>query len=261
MNLMKKNIFNDDQTFIEWAHQIKPSEHIPGHIHRKIYKDMRTRLHPKASSVKTAYIQKHLKVIAAASLVLLISCISMTLNVESGTQSADSCILRTPEEIQSFNEEPPLVNTDTDTDIQNNTDNIHSQIIDESAFGTDIFYHSVHDITVSQNSSLFNIPELAFGPVDMIIIAKDDYSGWELSEGEQLQVDISIDPYYAHEDGTGENMIFGYIYNNKYYELKFQKVTEFSFVLTADKSGIYYPVFQNIGASYIHITSGSVSIK
>ena len=256
---MKKNIFNDDQTFIEWAHQIKPSEHIPGHIHRKIYKDMRTRLHPKASSVKTAYIQKHLKVIAAASLVLLVGCISMTLNVESGTQSADFCILTTPEEIQSFNEEPPLVNTDTD--IQNNTDNIHSQIIDESAFGTDIFYHSVHDITVSQKSSLFDIPELAFGPMDMITIAKNDYSGWELSEGAQIQMNISIDPYYAHADGTGENMVCGYIYNGNYYELEFQHSTEFNFTIKADKSGTYYPVLQNVGVSYIHITSGSVSIK
>lgn len=254
---MKKNIFNDDQTFIEWAHQIKPSENIPSHIHRKIYKDMRTRLHPKASSAKTAYIQKRLKVIAAASLVLLVGCISMTLNVESGTQSADSCILRTPEEIQSFNEEPPLVYSD----LKNDTDIIHSQIVDASAFDADTIYHSVHDVTTRESLSSFDIPELAFGPVDMIIIAKDDYSGWELSEGDQLQIDISIDPYYVHEDGTGENMIFGYIYNNKYYELEFQKVTEFSFVLTADKSGMYYPVFKNIGASYIHITSGSVSIK
>ena len=170
-------------------------------------------------------------------------------------------IFKNAEDIQYLNEQPPIVNSDTSTDAQNDISNIHSCIVDASSFNDNIFFSTVNDVIVKENSGTAKIPELTFGSMDMIVIAQDNYVGWELAEGEQLQIKISIDPYYAHADGTGENMGFGYVYDNKYHELEFQNATEFNFTITADKSGHYYPVLQNIGVSYIHITSGSVSIK
>lgn len=256
---MKKDIFNDDQTFIEWAQHIEPAKRIPKHIHHKIYKDMHKRLHPESSDSKKTYMTKHVKAAVAASLVLLIGSISVA--VDAGTQGAVFGVFKKSEDIQHLNDQPALINSDTSTNIQNDVSNIHSRIIDASAFGPDNFFNTVNDVTAKENSSSFEISEIAFGPMDMLIIAKDDYSGWELSEGEQLKMDISIDPFYAHADGTGENMVCGYVYNGKYHESEFQKATEFTFTITADKSGTYYPVLQNVGVSYIHILSGIVYLS
>ncbi len=255
---MKKNIFNDDQTFIEWAQNIDPAKHIPKRIHHKIYKDMEARLHPKSSHTKLSY--KYFKMAVAAALILLFCGTAITI-VDAGAHSAVFGIFKNAEDIQYLNEQPPIVNSDTSTDAQNDISNIHSCIVDASSFNDNIFFSTVNDVIVKENSGTAKIPELTFGSMDMIVIAQDNYVGWELAEGEQLQIKISIDPYYAHADGTGENMGFGYVYDNKYHELEFQNATEFNFTITADKSGHYYPVLQNIGVSYIHITSGSVSIK
>lgn len=251
---MKRNIFNDEQTFIEWAQHITPKKHISKHIHKKIYKDMRARLHPEESDPKIPYIKKRFKA-AAASFVLLICIISIA--ADSGTQGVISGTFKNDEDIKYFGEQPPLVNPDTNTDIQNAAGDIHSRIVDISSFNSDIFFNTVDDITTKENK----LPEFVFGPMDMSVITQEDYSGWELSEGGQLRIDISIEPYYAHADGTGESIVCGYIYNSKYYEFEFQKATEFSFTITADKKGIYYPVFQNVGVSYIHILSGSVFVQ
>ena len=75
-------------------------------------------------------------------------------------------------------------------------------------------------------------------------------------------MNISIDPYYALADGTGENMVCGYIYNGNYYELEFQHSTEFNvYELKLIKAAPITPFSKmSVSLTYI-ITSGSVSIK
>lgn len=92
----------------------------------------------------------------------------------------------------------------------------------------------------------------------MVILKKEDGSGWNLKEGETLQVQLDLYPSEINYGG-GQGIIYQYIYNGKLMNEVYSE-TDLSqnYELKAAKSGEYYICLVGCSSDPITIEYGKI---
>lgn len=92
----------------------------------------------------------------------------------------------------------------------------------------------------------------------MVILKKEDGSGWNLKKGETLQVQLDLYPSEINY-GSGQGIIYQYIYNGKLMKEVYSE-TDLSqnYELKAAKSGEYYICLAGASSDPITIEYGKI---
>lgn len=267
---MKKNIYNDDETFLKWASEIKPAE-VPLKVQKIIRKKLKYKLfmYRLQTLLRKKYFKYGLIPFTALLCIFLIpSPISASVRShlygifinDSGIETYADSKNHTdfpivPEEIEHSQSQDIHI---SDLPISSS---INSNIVNKDSFDSTVLFSSVSDVETSLKNHINYIPSLVMGRYSIAVLTKTNSDGWFLKKGETLKLSFNIDTHYASADGTGEHFAFGYIFNHKYYETDYQADTQFQFQFTAAEDGIYYPAVENMSLSYIKITDGHVETK
>lgn len=251
---MKKNEYEKQKAFLEWMKELEPEE-LPKRMEKKIHKAVIKKIRAGKQKEK-----KHLKVrkwaIATASVIVVVGAVPMTIYAASNRHLFKVFVNDKRMEGYADTEKIigiPLIEGEQ-LDIPEMV--IDSQIVDKNSFDESDYYSSVSDVEIKKS-----IPEMVMGQSAMVIFTTSETNGWHLKKGDTLEVKYNIDGTYNYGDGTGEVMIFGYIFNKQYHEVSNDKATEFCFNFEATEDGIYYPTIQNAAIGYVKITDGQVKVK
>lgn len=259
--MMKKDIFNDDEAFFKWIEDIQPEE-IPEKLNRKYHKKLKRKIFRQR--LFSINFQPKISKLALSLGAVLICIILIPITINAAIHGNLFGVFVNDNEFEAYADttsnsgEIAVPNQTSDkSDIDNTDYSVNSSIVNENSFDTTTIYTSVDDVEVVDNT----IPEAIIGQNSIAIFTQSNNKGWQLKAGETLNLSLSIDEYFASADGSGEHLIFGYVFNNKYYEVDFSTSIDFSFQLTATEDGIYYPAIQNVSLSYIKIPYGTIEIK
>lgn len=259
--MMKKDIFNDDDAFLEWIEDIQPEE-IPEKLNRKYHKKLKRKIFMRRFQFKN--FQPNFSKVALSLGAILICIILIPITINAAFHGNLFGVFVNDDEFDAYADTTPnageitVPNQTSDiNDNRNNSESINSSIVNENSFDSTITYTSVDDVEVTNN----RIPETIIGQNSIAIFTQTNKTGWYLKKGDTLNLSFNIDEHFASADGTGEHLIFGYVFNNKYHELDFSTSVDFSFQLTAKEDGIYYPAIQNVSLSYVKIHYGTINTK
>lgn len=114
------------------------------------------------------------------------------------------------------------------------------------------------EIAVTEKDGVCLVPEVIFTNDSMVILKKEDGSGWNLKEGETLQVQLDLYPSEINYGG-GQGIIYQYIYNGKLMNEVYSE-TDLSqnYELKAAKSGEYYICLVGASSDPITIEYGKI---
>lgn len=261
---MKKNIYNDEETFLKWAEQMNTSKKVPCYYRRILHKKLEAYF-PKCPFKKPFYRRTGFKwtmgAVCAAAL-----CLCFPSTIRASITDYFTGVFVSNEEVDAIAETDPHIGVvvplpDETAVLETNPPIIRSQIADETSFNKTIPYNSVSDIALSKSEEGFAIPDFLFNSGDIAVFTQEDSSGWFLKKGDVLTVTLKTNPYFSGASGDGESILFGYILNKKFYEIDTQASAEITFTFTAPEDGIYYPCVENFAMSYIKILSGQVTVN
>lgn len=130
-------------------------------------------------------------------------------------------------------------------------------LLNEASFDDPFFYNVVTDVTLTENSNNNYIAEdFIFNSFDIAAFKKGNDESWYLTQGEKVNITLSIDTSFAACGPEGESIEAAYILNGKYVPFATQKIKNTPTVLsfTAPETGEYYFAITNMSLSYIKIT-------
>lgn len=253
---MKKNIYNDEETFFKWVEQLDTSKKPPRHYRHMLNKKLKAYF-PKYSFTKPFYRRTAFKwtmgTVCAAAL-----CLCFSTPIRANIVNYFSGVFVSNPRIDAIAETEPHFEQNSHSSSFSTIPELKSNIADESSFSKNTPYNSVSDVVLSKSDTGFNVPDFLFNSGDIAVFTQTASNGWSLKKGDTLTVTLKTDPYFSGADGNGESILFGYILDKKFYEMDTQTNTEFTFTLTAPEDGIYYPCIENFSISYIKILSGEV---
>lgn len=261
---MKKNIYNDEETFLKWAEQMDTSKRVPRYYRRILHKKLEAYF-PKPALKKPFYHRTGFKwAMGAACAAALCLCFPSTIHARLADYFTS--VFVSNKEVDAIAETDPHMGVavplpDETAVLETNPPVIRSQIADETSFNKTIPYNSVSDIALSKSEEGFAIPDFLFNSGDIAVFTQEDSGGWFLKKGDVLTVTLKIDPYFSESDGNGEGFVFGYLLGQKFYETDSQYDTEFNFTMTALEDGVYYPCVQNLSNGYSKVLSGQVTVN
>lgn len=267
---MKKNIYNDDETFLKWASEIKPVE-VPLEVEKMIHKKLKRKLF--MYRLKTLLHKKYFKyglipITALLCIFLIPSPISASVRSHFYGIFIDDSKMEAYADSEKHTDTPNApeeINSPESQDIHISdlpvSSSIDSAVVNEDSFDDTVLFSSVSDAETSLKDHMYYLPSLIMGRYSIAVLTQTSSGGWFLKKGETLKLSFNIDEHYASADGTGEHFAFGYVFNHKYYEADYQTDTQFQFQFTAAEDGIYYPAVENMSLSYVKITDGHVETK
>ena len=251
---MKKNEYEKQKAFLEWMKELEPEE-LPERMEKKIHKAVMKKIRAGKQKEK-----KHLKVrkwvIAAASVIVVVGAVPMTIYAASNRHMFE--VFVNDKRMEEYADTERIIGIPLAEGEQLDIPEIviDSQIVDKNSFDDFMYFSKLSDVVIEEE-----IPSMVMGMNTMVIFTTSETNGWYLKKGDTLEVKYNIDGTYNYGDGTGEVMIFGYIFNKQYHEVSNDKATEFCFNFEATEDGIYYPTIQNAAIGYVKITDGQVKVK
>lgn len=112
----------------------------------------------------------------------------------------------------------------------------------------------LEEFTVTEKDGVYIVPEFMFTNDAMVILKKEDGSGWKLKEGESLQIQLELYPSEINK-GKGQSIMYQHVFDGQLMKETNSKYGLFqNYELKASKSGEYYICL--VGAS-----SDSITIK
>lgn len=116
----------------------------------------------------------------------------------------------------------------------------------------------VEEFTVTEKNGMFLVPEFIFTNNSMVILKKEDGSGWNLRKGESLQIQLELYPSEIN-NGNGQFIMYQYIYNGKLMnKLDSEHGLSQNYELKASKSGEYYICLVGGSSDSITIKNGKI---
>lgn len=120
---------------------------------------------------------------------------------------------------------------------------------------------AISEFTVVDEDDFFTTPEIIFTNDCMVILKKEDGSGWYLEKGDLLNFKVELFPSEVNP-GKGQNIIYQYIQNGKLMKQSFTDdglVQNYS--IKADKAGEYYICLTGASSDPISLKQGEILIK
>ncbi|WP_251387591.1 hypothetical protein [Mediterraneibacter agrestimuris] len=116
----------------------------------------------------------------------------------------------------------------------------------------------VDEFTVTEENGIFLVPEFIFTNDSMVILKKENGSGWDLKKGEALQIQLELYPSEIN-NGKGQSIIYQYVYDGKLMkELKSEHGLFQNYELNALKSGEYYVCLVGGSSDSITVKKGEI---
>ncbi|MCZ0687638.1 hypothetical protein [Mediterraneibacter gnavus] len=115
-------------------------------------------------------------------------------------------------------------------------------------------------IPVKKRGTQYQIPEVMFTSEALVIFTKEDGSGWELSEGDEIQIHLEE---YETKDFRVEGQMIGYklIHNGEL--KKAEDVREGlrqNCILSATEKGEYYPCLIGRSSDITTLKNGTITV-
>ena len=116
----------------------------------------------------------------------------------------------------------------------------------------------LEEFTVTEKDGVYVVPEIMFTNNSMVILKKEDGSGWTLKDGESLQIQLEL---YPSEINNGKGQFVGYQY---VFDGQLIKETNFkcgllqNYELKAAQSGEYYICLVGASSDSIAIKNGKI---
>lgn len=258
---MKKNIYNDEETFLKWTEQLNTSKRVPRY-YRHMLNQKLAAYFPKPAAKKPLYRRTGFKW-AAGTVCVAALCLCFPSTIRASITDYFTGVFISNKEIDAVAETDPHIGmvVDETAALETNPPVINSHVADAASFDKNIPYNSVSDVSLSKSDEGFNIPDFLFNSGDIAVFTQDASNGWSLKKGDVLTVTLKTSPYFSGSDGKGEGIVFGYLLDQKFYEINSQYDTEFNFTITVNEDGIYYPCIQNLSNGYIKVLSGQVTVN
>lgn len=116
------------------------------------------------------------------------------------------------------------------------------------------------EIPVKKGGTQYQIPEVMFTSEALVIFTKEDGSGWELSEGDEIQIHLEE---YETKDFRVEGQMIGYklIHNGEL--KKAEDVREGlrqNCILSATEKGEYYPCLIGRSSDITTLKNGTITV-
>ena len=116
----------------------------------------------------------------------------------------------------------------------------------------------VEEFTVTEKNGMFLVPEFIFTNNSMVILKKEDGSGWNLKEGESLQIQLELYPSEIN-NGKGQFIMYQHIFDGQLMkELDSEYGLFQNYELKASKSGEYYICLVGASSDSITIKKGEI---
>lgn len=107
------------------------------------------------------------------------------------------------------------------------------------------------------------VPEFIFTNDSMVILKKEDSSGWDLKKGESLQIQLELYPSEININKVrGQSIRYQYVYDGKLMkEFDSEQGLSQNYELKASKSGEYYICLVGGSSDPITIKSGKIYLS
>ena len=258
---MKKNIYNDEETFLKWTEQLNTSKRVPRY-YRHMLNQKLAAYFPKPAAKKPLYRRTSFKW-AMGTVCAAVLCLCFPSTIRASITDYFTGVFISNKEIDAIADTDSHIGVVVDEPaiLETNPPVINSHVADAASFSKNIPYNSISDVILSKSDDGFNIPDFLFNSGDIAVFTQDASNGWSLKKGDVLTVTLETAPYFSGANGDGETILFGYILDRKFYEIDTQSNAEVTFTLTAPKDGIYYPCVENFAISYIKVLSGQVTVN
>lgn len=248
---MNKDILNNDDAFLEWANCLNDVPEPPEQFEKifekkkkKIMKIVRAGKRPKFS-----YLSLRNMAFAGGVLVLFITLL-YSANMESGkNRKSMSENTEMPAEWVSDSKKGIV------EEIFPMKKKINSNIVTAASFDEEKNFKTVTDITVPQDGM---IQYFSSEYQNIVIFTKPNAEGWKLKRGDTLTLKLMAYSGDTWADKVMESIAFGYVLDNKYYETDTEKINEYTYLLTAEEDGVYYPAVENNTFTCTTILKGEI---
>lgn len=118
---------------------------------------------------------------------------------------------------------------------------------------------SVIDLVYSEETALWEMPELLTANGFVTVFSQESKEGWYLQKGETLRLHLQTGRRAGADTGTPtERMEIGFIQDHLFYQGTLQEASDFSYTLTAPETGAYYLYCINCSSNKIYIKKGSI---
>lgn len=120
---------------------------------------------------------------------------------------------------------------------------------------------SLTEIAVKTKGDMCVTPEIITWNGDLVILTKEDGSGWYLESGQVLT--FSVELYVSDiNSGQGQSMAFYKIYNGTFWgeECEMNVSNNKTYQMLADANGEYYVAFKNYSSDSISLKEGKIYI-
>lgn len=121
----------------------------------------------------------------------------------------------------------------------------------------------ISEFIVQDEGDFFTTPEIVFTNDCMVILKKENGSGWHLKKGEQLEFKVELYPSEINSgSGKGQGIIYQYVLNGKLMEQSSSdnKLVQ-SYSIKAEKTGEYFICLTGGSSDPISLKQGKIIIK
>lgn len=195
----------------------------------------------------------------AAILLIIGGCFSISMVGYATIGDVQGVFRLTPHlEKQLDRDHPVLPALDEPETLENIPDKYkNTDIVNENSFDTPELYGPVTDITLNNSNGIYSISDIAFNSRNIALFTRENNNAWHLKAGDTLSITIAIDTDFAASETAGEDIVFSYVLDNKYYDGDIHKINDqpFTYTLYAPVEGNYYPCIENMSLTYIKITT------
>lgn len=120
---------------------------------------------------------------------------------------------------------------------------------------------TVNPFTTEEKNGEYLTPEVIFGGHAMIIYTKPDGSGWNLKKGQSIE--FEAEQYELEREKApkgGQKLIFGYIFDGRYYNSMEDSDLIHYYRRVADKDGEYFITIMSV-SSMITLKNGCIKVR
>lgn len=137
----------------------------------------------------------------------------------------------------------------------------NSSILNENSYPHPELLGIVTDVAMEPVNEGYFLSGIVFDRENTMVLTKEDGEGWQLEEGDELSISVSIDTEFAASEEDGEYILFGYALNGIYTDQFCERISDslYTFTFTAPETGEYYMCLENLSATYIKITHLEIS--
>ena len=134
---------------------------------------------------------------------------------------------------------------------------INNSKIVSNELGNKLSLSSVSDLSLVLENGTYTTKDFVLNNADMAVIIYDE--GIYLKKGEELNLRFDVDLSVPDASKEGEYIEIGYIYNDKYQKVIFDRFQSATISIKADSDGYYYPTIINCALWYTSILNLTIN--